>query len=466
MTDAPTALPLLRLGRLELDPGLRALQPGLAASDLVVTAAVEVPESATQPEHAWDVALADAVRAAGRLGADQRTAQALARGAGKALAGGTWVVVAAHGQVLLAQRLPRGATTASVRVGPLPHLREVAAFAARRPAHVVLLAGRDDAAVIAHAAGERQPARRFALGAGPGAQLAGRVAQAAASVAAHIVLGVGDQHVLDAVADHLPASLSPVTTIASGPVSTDSDDPFSARIGTALDGIAAGAISAVGDVVASSAAATDPVAVRGIEAVAGQLAQEQVAVLLLASDIGRDGDGASYRIGGRPTELLVGGSASDSASDPSGTASGTEVPLEDGLVWAALQQDAIVVQLPTRAGLLAGQPAAALLRRGQAAVSAPGFRMGSSPADGHLDSRHQDTLRRIFQHPASHNIEWREVMSLLEAVATVTVRHDGKVAVAIGPEQEFLEPPAGKDIDIQAIVDLRQMLRRAGFDPS
>ena len=92
--------------------------------------------------------------------------------------------------------------------------------------------------------------------------------------------------------------------------------------------------------------------------------------------------------------------------------------------------------------------------------------MPSSPEAGHLDSRHQDTLRRIFQHPASHNIEWREVMSLLEAVATVTVRHDGKVEVAIGPEHEFLEPPAGKDIDIQAIVDLRQMLRRAGFDPS
>jgi hypothetical protein len=464
MTDAPITLPMLRLGRLELDQGLRVLQPGLAASDLVVTAVVEVPESATQPEHAWDVAWADAVREAGRLGADQGTAQALATGAGNAVAGGTWVVVAAHGQVLLAQRLPRGAATASVRVGPLPHLREVAAFAARRPAHVVLLAGRDDdAAVIAHAAGELHPARRFAAGAGPGESggernaelIAGRVAQAAASVAAHIVLGVGDQRILDAVAGHLPASLGPVTAIASGPVSTHSDDQFSARIGTALDAIAAGAISAVGEVVASSAASPDPVAVRGIEAVAGQLAEEQVAVLLITSDIWRDGDGVSYRIGRRPTEFLVGDSAT-----------GIEVPLEDGLVWAALQQDAIVVQLPTRSGLLAGQPAAALLRRGQAAVSAPGFAMPSSPEAGHLDSRHQDTLRRIFQHPASHNIEWREVMSLLEAVATVTVRHDGKVAVTMGPEQEFLEPPAGKDVDIQTLVDLRQMLRRAGYQPS
>jgi hypothetical protein len=40
------------------------------------------------------------------------------------------------------------------------------------------------------------------------------------------------------------------------------------------------------------------------------------------------------------------------------------VPLADGLAWAALHQDAIVVQVPDGAGPLAGQPAAALLRRG------------------------------------------------------------------------------------------------------
>ena len=63
----------------------------------------------------------------------------------------------------------------------------------------------------------------------------------------------------------------------------------------------------------------------------------------------------SYRIGIRPTEFLVG--------DPD---TGVEVPLEDGLVWAAVHQDAIVVQLPERTGPLAGEPAAALLRRGSA----------------------------------------------------------------------------------------------------
>ena len=84
----------------------------------------------------------------------------------------------------------------------------------------------------------------------------------------------------------------------------------------------------------------------------------------------------------------------------------------------------------------------------------------------HLDSHHRDTLRQIFRHPASHNIEWRAVMSLLEAVGGVTVRHDGKVAVKIGSELEFLEPPAGKDIDAQMVVDLRRMLRNAGYEGS
>ena len=379
MPDASNTLPLIRLGRLVLDPQLRALQPGHDAPGLVATATVEAPDSVSEPQQAWDVALADAAREAGKLGADERTALALAAGAGNALAGGTWIVVAAHGRVLFARRLPHGAAERDVRVGPLPHLLQAAAFAARRPAHVVLLAARGDAAVMAHAVGDQHPARRFAApderrdthpdrppaqhhgerhvtGSEPeaggernAASIAARVSEAAASVGAHIVLGAGDQHILDAVAGHLPGPLRPVTTIAEGPVSTDSDDRLSARIGATLDGITGEAIGAVGNLVASSAAG----AAYGIDAVAEQLAEQQVAVLLLAADLARDGDGASYRIGRRPTEFIVGDSDA-----------GTEVPLEDGLTWAALHQDAIIVRLPDRSGPLAGQPVAALLRRG------------------------------------------------------------------------------------------------------
>jgi hypothetical protein len=87
----------------------------------------------------------------------------------------------------------------------------------------------------------------------------------------------------------------------------------------------------------------------------------------------------------------------------------------------------------------------------------------TSPEPEHLDGRQRDTLRQIFQHPVSHNIEWHAVQSLLEAVGTVDTRHDGKVVVKIGSEQEFLDPPVHKDIDEQMVVDLRRMLSNAGY---
>jgi hypothetical protein len=354
----------------------------------VVTATVEVPEPTAGEQYAWDVAWADAVREASRLGADERTARALAAGAGAAVARGTRVVVAAHGQVMLAWWLPPGTATGSVRVGPLPHLGEVAAAAARRPAHLILLADRDEAAVIAHGAGDPSPGRRFPVGARPGAPrdrhperppaqrhgerhttgsepgsggqrnagfIAARVAEAAADVDAHIVLGAGDQHILDAVSGHLPGSLGPVTTIASGRVAEISEDRLTAASSSALDEITGAAIGAVADLVASSTEGPDSAAVRGVAAVADQLAARQVAVLLVAAGLSADGDvGPGYRIGSDPTGLLT-----------ADFGEGTPVPLDDGLVWAALHQDAIVAQLPERPSPLAGDSAAALLRRGQ-----------------------------------------------------------------------------------------------------
>jgi hypothetical protein len=83
----------------------------------------------------------------------------------------------------------------------------------------------------------------------------------------------------------------------------------------------------------------------------------------------------------------------------------------------------------------------------------------------HLSSHHRDTLRRIFSHPASGNIEWREVVSLLDYVGTTAEERNGKLRVTLGPETEVFEPPRGKDIDEQMIVDLRRLLTQAGVTP-
>ena len=91
--------------------------------------------------------------------------------------------------------------------------------------------------------------------------------------------------------------------------------------------------------------------------------------------------------------------------------------------------------------------------------------MSSSPESQHLDNRHRDTLRQIFAHPVSHNIEWRAVTSLLAAVGTVDEHPGGKLAVTVGTQSAFLDPPRGKDIDEQMVVDLRRMLSQAGYQP-
>ena len=82
-----------------------------------------------------------------------------------------------------------------------------------------------------------------------------------------------------------------------------------------------------------------------------------------------------------------------------------------------------------------------------------------------VDAEHRDTIEHIFDRPSSGNVEWRRVRSLLDAVATVEERHDGKVEVSLGGETEVLEPPHGKDVDVQMLVDLRRMLTRAGLAP-
>jgi len=85
--------------------------------------------------------------------------------------------------------------------------------------------------------------------------------------------------------------------------------------------------------------------------------------------------------------------------------------------------------------------------------------------EAHLSSHHRDTVERIFSHPPSRNIEWREVVSLLEAIGNVTHEHNGKLRVTLGPETEMLPAPHGKDVDIQIVVDVRRMLKQAGFAP-
>ncbi|CAN5666935.1 hypothetical protein BH09ACT8_BH09ACT8_15470 [soil metagenome] len=89
----------------------------------------------------------------------------------------------------------------------------------------------------------------------------------------------------------------------------------------------------------------------------------------------------------------------------------------------------------------------------------------AQPMNVHVSSHHRQTIEKLFHHPAGGNIEWREVLSLLADLGMVTEEHNGKFTVALGPETEVFEAPRDKDIDEQMTVDLRRMLKQAGFGP-
>ncbi len=88
------------------------------------------------------------------------------------------------------------------------------------------------------------------------------------------------------------------------------------------------------------------------------------------------------------------------------------------------------------------------------------------PTVHHLNHHHRDTLRHLFTHPTSHNIQWHDVVALLEAIGSVEERHTDKVTVTVGGEVETLERPKHKDCSIELVVELRHLLDRAGFGPS
>jgi hypothetical protein len=83
----------------------------------------------------------------------------------------------------------------------------------------------------------------------------------------------------------------------------------------------------------------------------------------------------------------------------------------------------------------------------------------------HLSGRHEQTLRRIFAHPMSHNVEWSHVLGLLHEVAQVDERTDGSVEVWAGEESYVLQRTHAKDLSDDDLETIRSLMRELGLEP-
>ena len=80
-----------------------------------------------------------------------------------------------------------------------------------------------------------------------------------------------------------------------------------------------------------------------------------------------------------------------------------------------------------------------------------------------LRGAHLRTLEALFRHPTAHNLEWMDVVTLMEKIGSVQQEGDQKFAFQVGNERYQMHKPHAKDLNGSEVADLRNFLRRAGW---
>ena len=89
--------------------------------------------------------------------------------------------------------------------------------------------------------------------------------------------------------------------------------------------------------------------------------------------------------------------------------------------------------------------------------------MNSNPT---LTGTHLRTYNTIFQHPISHNLEWRLVYSLLEKIGQVTEEANGNLKATCNGQTLVLHRSFSKDVGGDSeVMELRHFLEKSGAKP-
>ena len=78
-----------------------------------------------------------------------------------------------------------------------------------------------------------------------------------------------------------------------------------------------------------------------------------------------------------------------------------------------------------------------------------------------LTGSHLRTYDRIFQHPISHNLEWRDVCALFEEMGDVEAEPNGNLKATRNGHSLVLHPPHAKDVPVDEIMIIRHFLKQS-----
>ncbi len=83
-----------------------------------------------------------------------------------------------------------------------------------------------------------------------------------------------------------------------------------------------------------------------------------------------------------------------------------------------------------------------------------------------LSGSHLRTYEKIFQHPVSHNLLWRDVLSLFSHLGDVSVELNGHLKVTCNGHALVLPTPRTKDVaEVDELIKLRFFLEHSGAAP-
>jgi hypothetical protein len=79
-----------------------------------------------------------------------------------------------------------------------------------------------------------------------------------------------------------------------------------------------------------------------------------------------------------------------------------------------------------------------------------------------LTGSHLRTYERIFQHPISHNLEWRDVQALFKKLGSIEEEPNGNLKVSRNGQTLVLHPTSAKDVtEMDEVMALRHFLERS-----
>jgi hypothetical protein len=82
-----------------------------------------------------------------------------------------------------------------------------------------------------------------------------------------------------------------------------------------------------------------------------------------------------------------------------------------------------------------------------------------------IHGAHLKTLEAVFRHPPAHNLEWMDVVALIEKIGAVQEKGNNKFSFDVDGEHYLMHKPHTKDLTSSEVVDLRHFLQRVGWSP-